>query len=209
MPRDVLEPRQDRSRATRERLLDGAVASLAELGWTRTTVASVAARAGVSRGAAQHHFPTRDDLFAAAVEHICRARISEISGALAALPEGPTRIRQALDLLVSLYTGPLFRGALQVWTEASVDAALRARLLPLEQRVAREAFTLATTLLRVDGQDPRARAVVAATLDLGRGLGLADVLSDDAERRAWILDAWAVELGRVVDEVASSPTAAS
>ena len=55
-------PKQDRSRATRQRLLEAAVACLAERGWAGSTVSVVAEHAGVSRGAAQHHFPTREDL---------------------------------------------------------------------------------------------------------------------------------------------------
>src|ERR687885_2968620 len=79
-------PKQDRSRATRQRLLEAAVACLAEHGWAGSTVAVVAERAGVSRGAAQHHFPTREDLFTAAVEYVAEER----STALRALfPQGP------------------------------------------------------------------------------------------------------------------------
>ncbi|MFF2768616.1 TetR family transcriptional regulator, partial [Streptomyces bacillaris] len=58
-PKAVHAPKQDRSRATRQRLLEAAVACLAEHGWAGSTVSVVAERAGVSRGAAQHHFPTR------------------------------------------------------------------------------------------------------------------------------------------------------
>jgi AcrR family transcriptional regulator len=76
------EPKQDRSRATRQRLLAAAVACLAEHGWAGSTVSVVAERAGVSRGAAQHHFPTREDLFTAAVEYVAEER----SQALRALP---------------------------------------------------------------------------------------------------------------------------
>lgn len=43
-------PQQDRSRATRQRLLEAAVESLAEVGYAATTVSVVATRAGVSRG---------------------------------------------------------------------------------------------------------------------------------------------------------------
>ncbi|NEE35088.1 TetR/AcrR family transcriptional regulator, partial [Streptomyces sp. SID7982] len=41
-------PKQDRSRATRQRLLEAAVACLAEHGWAGSTVSVVAERAGVS-----------------------------------------------------------------------------------------------------------------------------------------------------------------
>lgn len=196
MSRTVVEPKQPRSRATRERLLEAAVATLAESGWARTTAGTVAARAGVSRGAVQHHFPTHGDLVTAAIRHMADIRLEEIRSATPALPAGPARVRRILDQLLRLYTGPLFTAALQVWSEAAVDADLKARVIPLERVLAREAYQLAVTLLEVDGEDPHVRGVVSATLDLARGLGLADVLTDDAGRRRRILDAWAVQLER-------------
>jgi hypothetical protein len=113
---------------------------------------------------------------------------------VAAPPEGANRTRWALDLLVGLYTGTLFTAALHVWTEAAVDAELRAQVIPLERTLAREAYRLAVALLDVDADDPRVRTVVSGTLDLARGLGLANVLTDDTRRRSRILDAWAQQL---------------
>src|SRR5690348_17797036 len=84
-------PKQDRSRATRQRLLEAAVACLAEHGWAGSTVSVVAERAGVSRGAAQHHFPTREDLFTAAVEYVAEER----STALRALDRKSTRLNSS------------------------------------------------------------------------------------------------------------------
>jgi AcrR family transcriptional regulator len=192
------EPKQDRSRATRDRLLEAAVASLAESGWARTTVATVAARAGVSRGAAQHHFPTRADLVTAAIMHMTDVRTISLRAALADPPSGANRTRWALDQLVSLYTGTLFRAALHVWAEAAVDPDLRAQVIPLERTLAREAFRLAVVLLDVDPDAPGVRDIVAGTLDLARGLGLANILTDDSRRRARILDAWAEQLDRAL-----------
>lgn len=187
-------PKQDRSRATRERLLEAAVASLAESGWARTTVATVAARAGVSRGAAQHHFRTRGDLVTAAIRHMTEVRLDELRTTLAAPPEGANQTRWALDQLAGLYTSTLFTAALHVWAEAAVDAELRAQVIPLERTLALEAYRLAVALLGVDADDARVRAVVSGALDLARGLGLANVLTDDARRRSRILDAWAEQL---------------
>ena len=206
MSRATHEPQQDRSRATRERLLESAVTLLSEVGWTGTTVATVAADSGVSRGAAQHHFPTRDDLFTAAIEHMTVARVKEIQTTLLAQSNNPVTVREVLDSLAGMYTGPLFRAALQVWTAAAVDPAVREHIIPLEQVVAREAFRLAATLLNIDRDNPRLRAIVAATLDLGRGLGLANILTDDASRRSWVLDAWCEELQEIITrETAQTP----
>jgi AcrR family transcriptional regulator len=187
-------PKQDRSRATRERLLEAAVASLAEFGWARTTVATVAARAGVSRGAAQHHFPTRGDLVTAAIRHMTEVRLGELRTTIELPPDGSNRTRWALERLAGLYTTALFTAALHVWTEAAVDADLRAQVIPLERTLAREAYQLALTLLDLDKDDPRVRPVIAGALDLARGLGLANILTDDTRRRSRILDAWAEQL---------------
>ena len=108
------EPQQDRSRATRQRLLESAIEALAELGWAGSTVAVVAERAGVSRGAAQHHFPTREDLFAAAVDYVTQVRTEWIREHSADLPSGNQRTRAVVDLVVRMYTGHVFRAALHL-----------------------------------------------------------------------------------------------
>ena len=191
----VREPQQDRSRATRARLLKSAVSCLAELGWGGATVAVVAEHAGVSRGATQHYFPTREDLFTAALEHMAEVRLAEIRREAARLPAGaaaPTR--DVVGLLVRLYTGPLFRAALQVWAAAAASEALRQLVVPLEARLGREAHRAAIELLGADESVPGVREAVQATLDLARGLGLADTLTDDSRRRDRIIAQWAVML---------------
>ncbi len=62
----------------RHRLLDATVDSLVELGWAGTTTTVIAERAGVSRGAQLHHYPTKATLVMAAVEHLADRRAAEI-----------------------------------------------------------------------------------------------------------------------------------
>lgn len=181
-------PKQDRSRATRRRLLEAAVACLAEHGWAGSTVSVVAERAGVSRGAAQHHFPTREDLFTAAVEYVAEER----SAALRTLPvQGRAAVVAAL---VDLYTGPLFRAALQLWVAASNEASLHPRVSELEARVGRETHRIAVELLKADESRPGTRETVQGLLDMARGLGLANVLTDDTVRRQRVVAQWAALL---------------
>ena len=185
-------PKQDRSRATRQRLLEAAVACLAEHGWAGSTVSVVAERAGVSRGAAQHHFPTREDLFTAAVEYVAEER----STALRALfPEGAAGDRrEVVSALVDLYTGPLFRAALHLWVAASNEEQLRPRVTELEARGGRETHRIAVDLLGADESRPGARETVQGLLDMARGLGLANLLTDDTARRDRVVAQWAALL---------------
>ena len=188
------EPRQDRSRVTRQRLLEATIDCLAELGWVATTVGVVARRAGVSRGAAQHHFPTREDLITAALDFMFDTRMRIAREESGGLPADPDRTVAVVTRIVDYYTGTLFKAALQVWTAAASDPALRARVLPLEEKFGRAAHEMVVDQLGVDGSDPEVRALVQATLDLARGLGLADVLTDDSRRRAEVVAGWAGQL---------------
>ncbi|QEV06940.1 TetR/AcrR family transcriptional regulator [Streptomyces prasinus] len=191
-------PKQDRSRVTRQRLLEAAVACLAEHGWTGSTVLVVAERAGVSRGAAQHHFPTREDLFTAAVEYVAEERSTALRDLF---PDGTTAgdRRAVVTALIDLYTGPLFRAALHLWVAASNEEQLRSRVTELESRIGRESHRVAVELLAADETRPGVRETVQGLLDMARGLGLATLLTDDAARRERVVRQWAALLDGVLD----------
>jgi AcrR family transcriptional regulator len=60
----------ERSGETRRRILDAALTLLGERGYAGLRTGDVAAAAGVSKGAQTHHFPSKDDLVVAVVEHV-------------------------------------------------------------------------------------------------------------------------------------------
>ncbi|GAB3682477.1 TetR/AcrR family transcriptional regulator [Actinocorallia lasiicapitis] len=192
-------PQQDRSRATRQRLLEAAVDCLATAGWTGTTVSVVAERAGVSRGAAQHHFRTREELVTAAVAYGTDNRVAHARDLLT-LAGGRASTLDVLRMLADLYTSALFRAALQLWVAASSDPALRDQVLPLEARFGRVTHRLVVEALGADETKPGVRETIQATLDLVRGLGLADLLTDDSARRENLLRQWATILDTTLEQ---------
>jgi AcrR family transcriptional regulator len=195
-PPAVRVPQEERTRAMRQRLLEATVDLLVERGWSGTSTTLVSKRAGVSRGAQLHHFPTKNDLVLAAVEHLSEVRGRELAEAGTNLPTGRRRTRAVLEMLAEHFTSPVFTAALELWVAARTDANLLAGLAPLEQRIGRETHRRTVELLGVDEKQPGVRELVQATLDLVRGLGLANTISDDAARRKRILDQWA----RILDD---------
>lgn len=200
-------PQADRTRAMRLRLLEATVECLVERGYSGTSTTLVSERAGVSRGAQLHHFPTKNDLVVAAVEHVTQLRGAELSAAFAGLapvePRGEaaastghriTRLREVMRLLGDHFSSPVFTAALELWVAARTDETLLAVVAPFEQRVGRVTHQLTAEALGVDESQPGVREIVQATLDLVRGLGLANTVSDDARRRRRILDRWAAVL---------------
>ncbi len=184
-------PQEERTRAMRLRLIEATVDCLVERGWSGTSTTLVSERAGVSRGAQLHHFPSKNDLVLAAVEHLSEVRGAELAEAAAHLPRGRRRTRAVLEMLADHFTSPVFTAALELWVAARVDPALHEAVAPLEQRIGRDVHQRTVELLGVDETRPGVRELVQATLDLVRGLGLANTLHDDAGRRKRILDRWA------------------
>ena len=208
-PAGVRVPQEERTRAMRRRLLDATVECLAERGWSGTSTTLVSERAGVSRGAQLHHFPNKNALVVAAVEHLSEVRGDELREAAAALPVGRRRTRAVLGMLADHFTSPLFAAALELWVAARTDEALREAVAPLEQRIGRETHRWTVELLGVDESQRGMRELVQATLDLVRGLGLASTISDDSTRRARILDEWAGVLDDRIRGDASGRTSGS
>ncbi|QFZ17978.1 TetR/AcrR family transcriptional regulator [Saccharothrix syringae] len=178
----------DRSRETRRKLMKATVECLVELGWAGTTTTVVAERAGVSRGAQLHHFRTRGELVAAAVEHLgaesvehLRERAERVNGSVVAV----------VELIADFYASDLFTAALELWVAARTDPDLRTVVVPLEARLGRETHRLAVELLGADESRPGVREAVQITLDLVRGLALANQLTDDGRRRERIVRHWA------------------
>ena len=185
-------PQEERTRLMRGRLLDAAAELLVERGFAGTTTTLVSERAGVSRGAQLHHFPTKNDLVVAAVEHVMQRRADDLR-ATVATHQGAT-VRQVLRMLGDYFASDGFKAALELWVAARTDPDLLAAVGPFERRLGRETHRITVELLGVEESRPGVRELIQATLDLCRGLGLADTLSDDAKRRRRILDEWATVL---------------
>jgi AcrR family transcriptional regulator len=178
----------DRSRETRRKLMEATVGCLVERGWAGTTTTEVAERAGVSRGAQLHHFRTRGELVAAAVEHLgaesvldLKERAERVNGSTVAV----------VELIADFYASDLFTAALELWVAARTDPDLKTVVVPLEARLGRETHRLAVELLHADESEPGVREAVQITLDLVRGLALANQLTDDGKRRKRIVGHWA------------------
>ncbi|NUT97442.1 MAG: TetR family transcriptional regulator [Saccharothrix sp.] len=191
MGTETRQRQADRSRETRRKLMEATVECLVELGWSGTTTTVVAERAGVSRGAQLHHFRTRGELVAAAVEHLgaesvlhLKERAARVNGSTVAV----------VELIADFYASDLFTAALELWVAARTDPDLKTVVVPLEVRLGRETHRLAVELLGADETKPGVREAVQITLDLVRGLALANQLTDDGKRRARIVRHWATML---------------
>jgi AcrR family transcriptional regulator len=75
---------QDRSRATREALIEAAHRLFAERGYAAVSAEDIVSAAGVTRGALYHHFDNKRDLFRAMFEELEGGLTDEIAAAIQA-----------------------------------------------------------------------------------------------------------------------------
>jgi AcrR family transcriptional regulator len=86
-----------KSRRTRARILEEAVRVIAENGYAATTNAAVAEAAEITRGAMLYHFPTRESLLEATIDHIQAQRSEMFREAADSLPAGADVTEHAIE----------------------------------------------------------------------------------------------------------------
>jgi AcrR family transcriptional regulator len=160
-------PVQKRSLATRTALLEAAIDCLVERGYVATTTIETARRAGVSRGAMLHHFPSKAELLAEAVEHLFDRRRAEFLEAFAAIHPKADRLDAALDLLWSMFQGPAFVAWTELWVAARTDPELATTVLDVEARFTAETRTTFAELF------PEEAAAGTRLGDIGRDFAFA------------------------------------
>lgn len=185
--------RRDEQRdATRARIVDAAVESLVEVGVAATTTLEVQRRAGVSRGALLHHFPTREELFGAAVGALVARNERAVRHELTTVAADGDPFLRALRVLRAVMRRRSFAAELELWAVARTDSGLRSALRRAEGAARRD-------LYRVVGEvmGPRLTAspaypmVAELTVQLLRGMAISDVLSRQDAGRDAVLEQWA------------------
>jgi AcrR family transcriptional regulator len=171
---------EERRAETQTRLLEATMECLAELGWSGTSTTEVARRAGMSRGAQQHHYPTKMLLVAAALEHLLERQRLAYERAFADLPPERRNIEGALDLLWESFRQAPSLALMELAMAARTDESLRELSIGINERVIQ---VILETFLRLfpesvdeESADTLIRTVFATLL----GLSLQNSLDDDS-----------------------------
>jgi AcrR family transcriptional regulator len=194
----VRRTQEERSRATRNKILDATLECLIGLGYADTSTPEVCRRAGVSRGALLHHFPTRSSLVVGAIAHLAEQRALEIRRHARKLHDrqaGREDLERVLSLMWAAFAGPLFQAALELWVAARSDRELHAALIPMERSMGRGMRSLWRELLQVS---PRAGALHRQQLDdlvmltqhMLRGMALQRILKPSDRERERLFALW-------------------
>lgn len=146
---EVRRTQQERRESTVSKILDAAVASLGDLGYTATTVQEVCTRSGVSSGGVFRHFPTRLDLMVAAADRVREKQFANFRGGLELLRSDS--VMDCLLLLRSACRAPVNAAWYELLGASRADPDLRSHLAPLAERYHREIAEFARELPALQG----------------------------------------------------------
>jgi AcrR family transcriptional regulator len=118
----------ERRTVTRTKVLTATIDCLVEHGYANTSTRHIAKRAGMTVGALQHHFASKADLMAAALQTLGDRMADEFIAEAPTEGDPSERITQLLDRLWEVHRGPLFDAGLELWVAARSDAELRATM---------------------------------------------------------------------------------
>jgi AcrR family transcriptional regulator len=181
---------EERSAETRSRLLDATIECLVDVGYARTTTTMVAERAGLSRGAQVHHFPTKGELVLRAVARLAARQAEEMRRRAAGLAGSQDRLEGFLDLLWGAFSGSLFCAVLELQVAARTDPELREPLREFERQAGRAILEMWRELDGARPRGPDSEALLEMTVLMIQGLALRRILNDDDAGRRRLLGLW-------------------
>ena len=133
-----------KSASTRNAILDSAINCIVELGYRGATTTAIATKAGLSRGAMLHHFPSKIDVVRAAVEHLHNKRLKAFRRAMSrGTAPGADRVLLGVEAFFDHVRHPLFVAFFELSMAARTDPELAGILRPTQEAFEREWYRTA------------------------------------------------------------------
>lgn len=158
----------DRSNATRQKLIEAATASLVAKGYARTTAVEICAQAGVTRGALFHHFENLAALLVAALEDTYKRLFMPFGD-----HEQDTPLDEWLAIVWQKMSQPEFKAVIEIWLAARNNPDLAPTLQPvIDQYVEIFAPDKSNRLRRLLGEKQSVLAFYRMAIEVLIGLAL-------------------------------------
>jgi AcrR family transcriptional regulator len=136
-----------KSASTRTQIVEAAIKCFVDAGYSCTTTTLIAEKAGLSRGAMLHHFPSKIAVVRAAVEYLHAKRLRAFQKAVSKpTARGGDHVRQAVEAYWAHVKHPMFVAFFELAVAARTDKELAAILRPAQEDFEREWYESALEL---------------------------------------------------------------
>jgi AcrR family transcriptional regulator len=181
-PRAARRSQAERTASMRARLIDAAIVCLDRLGYSATTLATIAEEAGVSRGGMLHQFPSKVDLMLAVVAYASGAdERAPPPQQEEDFPDKRAFFMSLTDVVWKAQTTPAVMAKLEIMVAARSDKVLAEKLPAIFNEI--EHRRVNSMLTRAQELGIKNREAIEAMVSLHmaamRGLSIELLLTDD------------------------------
>ena len=186
-----MNKQETRGFVAREKICLATVRCLAELGYAETTIQRVVDRAEVSKGALQHHFPTKEDLMTATAERILQ-NATFMPEVVRRNPNKKRDVaREIMNTWLKLVDTDEYRALLEILVAIRTDEALQQRLSPILKRWNRQRVEESVEMYKsVDKNDKYLAQLMTLNTCMMRGLVIQDQYNDDPGENLQLMKTW-------------------
>jgi AcrR family transcriptional regulator len=133
-----------KSASTRNLIAEAAIRCFVDYGYSRTTTTLIAQKAGLSRGAMLHHFPSKQAVVRAAVEYLHAKRLRAFRKAVSQpFERGEDHVHLAVEAYWQHVKHPMFVAFFELAVAARTDKELAGILRPAHEEFEREWYAAA------------------------------------------------------------------
>lgn len=190
-PKRTRRTQAERSQTTQKKILDATLDCLMKYGLRDTSTVDVTRRAGVSRGALLHHYPTKELLLQQTLQYLLRAEVDDILRMADEVDSGRMGLDDFLADLWERFSGRLYMISLEYIVAARTDPALREVLAEVAWEFNTSLDALWERLMLNSDLAPRERRLALnSTLCLMRGMSAQGIWRDDPQFFREMLEFW-------------------
>lgn len=182
---------EQRRYETREAVLKAAMSVLVKDGYEKFTTTRVAKAAGVSRGAQEHYFRTKNELIVAATQYTLARALGEARAFAGRDNRDSHPIEAFLDNSKSFFFSPTYLALMEIITVARRNPALAKANTPVVRDFRNALEAIWIDALCTSGYPRRSvRSVVKIAHYVLRGMALTSVWQPVKPENAELLKAW-------------------
>ena len=135
-----------KSAATRDQIISAAIRCIVESSYSKTTMMKISEKAGLSRGATLHHFPSKMDIIRAVVAYLHEKRIQAFRRSIKDIPPDADMAHMAIQAYSDHVNHPIYVALFELSVAARTDQELREILHPAQIAFDREWYQTAWDL---------------------------------------------------------------
>ncbi|GAB1261317.1 TetR/AcrR family transcriptional regulator [Aurantivibrio plasticivorans] len=128
----------ERSAETIEKILEAAIKCIYDAGYAGTSINSVALIAGVSKGAAQHHFANKAELMLSVAKRCLEIHNQIRWSVYSKYPPGSQRIEQSSEASWEVVNDPSYTALIEIMMASRNDEELRNGMTPILETIYEE-----------------------------------------------------------------------